>query len=212
MPPFRLAIFDFDGTLADTFPWFIRSVNGVADKFGFKRIDESEVEALRGRSASYVITHLAVPPWKIPAIAQHVRQKAREEADQIPVFPGVDRVLAGLDAAGVRIAVVSSNSEPNVRHILGAANAARVAHYACGAALFGKASKLRGVAKRAGVTADQAIAIGDEIRDADAARAAGLAFGAVSWGFTTRAALEAQGPRLVFDDMDDMLAKLTGRA
>ena len=46
MPP-ALVIFDLDGTLADSYPWFLRHVNGVADRFGFRRIAAEDVEALR---------------------------------------------------------------------------------------------------------------------------------------------------------------------
>ncbi len=45
---YRLVIFDLDGTLADSFPWFVRNVNGVADKFGFRRIASQDIAALRG--------------------------------------------------------------------------------------------------------------------------------------------------------------------
>jgi phosphoglycolate phosphatase-like HAD superfamily hydrolase len=38
---YPLVIFDLDGTLADIFPWFQRNVNGVADKFSFRRIQGS---------------------------------------------------------------------------------------------------------------------------------------------------------------------------
>ena len=31
--PYALAIFDLDGTLVDSFPWFLTHVNGIADRF-----------------------------------------------------------------------------------------------------------------------------------------------------------------------------------
>ena len=36
--PYALAVFDFDGTLADSFPWFAGVLNGVADRYGFRRV------------------------------------------------------------------------------------------------------------------------------------------------------------------------------
>ena len=39
---YALAIFDLDGTLADSFPWFLRIVNSVADKHRFRRIEAGE--------------------------------------------------------------------------------------------------------------------------------------------------------------------------
>jgi phosphoglycolate phosphatase len=47
---------------------------------------------------------------------------------QIALFPGVDAMLAQLAAAGIKLAVVSSNSEETVRHVLGPANSVRITH------------------------------------------------------------------------------------
>ncbi len=48
--PYSLVIFDLDGTLVDSFPWFLRNVNDVADRFGFRRVADGDVEALRHAS------------------------------------------------------------------------------------------------------------------------------------------------------------------
>ena len=74
--------------------------------------------------------------------------------------------------------------------------------------LFGKAAKFRRVVRRAGVAAAQAISIGDEVRDIEAARAAGIACGAVMWGYAAPDALRAFGPVMVFRRMQDIA---TGR-
>jgi hypothetical protein len=38
---YKLAIFDFDGTLADSFPFFLSVFNTIADRHGFKRTRNS---------------------------------------------------------------------------------------------------------------------------------------------------------------------------
>jgi phosphoglycolate phosphatase-like HAD superfamily hydrolase len=48
--PYSLVIFDLDGTLVDSLPWFLRNVNDVADRFGFRRVADGDVEALRHAS------------------------------------------------------------------------------------------------------------------------------------------------------------------
>ena len=58
--------------------------------------------------------------------------------------------------------------------------------------MFGKAPKLRAVLKASGIPARQAIYLGDEIRDAEAAHKAGMAYGAVAWGYHSMDALRAQ--------------------
>jgi len=48
--PYSLAIFDLDGTLVDSFPWFKRTINDVADRFGFRRVAPEELEGIRAAS------------------------------------------------------------------------------------------------------------------------------------------------------------------
>ena len=48
--------------------------------------------------------------------------------------------------------------------------------------MFGKAAKLGQTLRQCSVRPPQAIYIGDEIRDAEAAAKPGIAFGAVTWG------------------------------
>lgn len=104
--------------------------------------------------------------------------------------------------------MVSSDSEENVRRALGPDNARLISHFACGASIFGKAPKFRRALKLAGVAAADAICIGDEIRDIEAARKAGIAFGAVTWGYATAQALQAQAPEMIFSSMNDMIVQL----
>lgn len=205
--PYSLVIFDLDGTLADSFPWFRRHVNGVADRFGFRRVEDDDVASLRHVGSREILDHLEIPLWKLPVIARHMRRlKAKHIAD-IPLFDGTDTMLRRLSAAGFRLALVSSDSEANARIQLGDA-AALFAHFDCGASLFGKAAKFRRVVKRAGLEPAQAIAIGDEIRDIEAARAAGIACGAVHWGFASPNALQTLAPDLTFERMEDIAREL----
>ena len=68
-----------------------------------------------------------MPIWKIPFIARHMRQLVARDAHLIGLFQGVDALLSGLAECDVGIAIVTSNSEANVRRILGEDNSRRVA-------------------------------------------------------------------------------------
>jgi phosphoglycolate phosphatase len=205
--PYSLAIFDLDGTLADSFPWFLRNINDVADRFGFRRVADDDVEALRHASTRDILARLEVPLWKLPAIARHARRLKAEAAAEISLFAGVEAMLRTLAGNGVQLALVTSDSETNAREKLGPA-AALFAHFDCAASLFGKPAKFRRVIRRAGVEPGQVIAIGDEVRDIEAARAVGIACGAVCWGYAAPAALRAHGPDHVFERMDQIASSL----
>jgi phosphoglycolate phosphatase len=205
---YHLALLDFDGTLADSRDWFLGIFDQVADRFGYRRLAPGDRERLRGLDTKAILHDLGVPTWKLPMIAKHVRELATRDIDQIRQFPGAAEMLAALNAGGVQIAVVSSNDEGNVRRVLGP-SAAHVAHFACGASLFGKASKIRGVLKAMRADPRGAIVIGDEIRDAMAARDVGIDCGLVAWGYADPDFLRSLKPSLFFERMEEIAPALT---
>jgi phosphoglycolate phosphatase len=186
---YRLAIFDFDGTLADSFPFFLSVFNTIADRHGFKRIDIANSAHLRHYGMRQLMEHVGIPAWKLPAASKTFMAMMKENAASIALFDGVAEALRFLHAQNVQIAVVSSNSEHNVRTVLGSELAALVVQFDCGMSVFGKASRIRAVLKRCGLEPREAIYVGDQGTDADASRKAGVDFGAVHWGFATIEAL-----------------------
>ena len=196
---YRLVIFDFDGTLADSGDWFLAQADDLADRFRFRRVTPDEVEALRGQSSRAVIRYLGIPRWKLPAIARHIHALLGQQADRIALFDGIGPLVEALHSAGVTIALVTSNAEANVRTILGPEIAGRISHFECGASLFGKARLFRRVLRRSKVPAAQALCIGDETRDMVSAHKAGITAGAVLWGYANREALAATEPALFFE-------------
>jgi len=206
--PYALAIFDLDGTLADSFPWFLRTINDVADRFGFRRVGDEDVEGLRHASTREILNRLDVPLWKLPAIMRHARRLKAAAAAEIALFAGAEAMLRTLAENGVQLALVTSDSEANAREKLGPA-AALFSHFDCSASVFGKPAKFRRVIRRAGVPLDRVIAIGDEVRDIEAARAMGIACGAVCWGYAAPAALRALEPDYLFERMDEIASMLS---
>jgi phosphoglycolate phosphatase len=190
---YRLAIFDFDGTLADSFPFFLSVFNTIADRHGFRRIDIANSAHLRHYGTRHLMDHVGMPAWKLPAASRTFMAMMKENAASIALFDGTAEALRFLHAQGVRIAVVSSNSEHNVRTVLGPELAALVVRFDCGMSVFGKARRIRAVLKHCSVAPGDAIYIGDQGTDAEASRKAGVDFGAVHWGFATIEALRSAG-------------------
>jgi phosphoglycolate phosphatase len=205
---FKLVIFDFDGTLADSLSWLLGISDRMADEFGFDRIDKNQVAMLRRLDAATLLRMHHVPLWKVPFIAARFRRLMSQQIAQIAPFPGVPEMLERLACAGCDLGVVTSNSCGNVRRVLGRKTSALLSTCQGGVSLAGKRAKLKRILHRSGIDPAQAIFIGDEIRDIEAARHAGVASGAVAWGFTEVNALKGHAPDWLFTSLDEMLSVL----
>ena len=208
MVKYRLAIFDSDGTLADTLPWLRGIFNELAVTHGFRRVEPHEYEQFRDLHGAALLRELGLPLWKLPQVMSDMRRRMAGHTGEFSLFPGISDVLHRLAASGIQLAIVSSNSRENVERVLGAENARLIGHFACGVSLFGKAAKLRQLLRQCSVPPPQAIYIGDEVRDAEAAAKAGMAFGAVTWGQHREAILRAQKPAQIFTTAQEIADKL----
>src|SRR5262245_12095041 len=207
----KLAIFDFDGTLANTFPVFGESLNTLALKHRFRQVVPEDELRMRSMSAAEILRELRLPLWRVPAVLSDYRKMMRKRIDEVHPFAGIVTALETLLDHGVELAVATSNTAGNVNAVLGRELTERFAALECGSTLFGKSHRLRRILKQTSSAPEQAIYIGDELRDAEAAQRVGVKFGAVAWGYTRFDALLQKNPAIAFRAPAE-LATLNNRA
>jgi phosphoglycolate phosphatase len=183
-------IFDFDGTLADTFYIAVGVFRKLARTWHVT--DDSEVERLRGLPAREVLRVLRVRWWQIPIIAYHARKAIHEQRDNVKAFEGINEVLIELHKRGYKLFIISSNSNKNIEHFM--RNNHLVDYfdgYHGGIGTFNKAKALTGFVRRNRLSLKDCCYIGDEVRDIDAANKAGMKYISVAWGYNNVKALKA---------------------
>jgi phosphoglycolate phosphatase len=201
---YKLLIFDFDGTLADTFPWFSENINKAAFLFRFKKVELHEYETLRGLTTHQIIDHLRISWWKIPLIVMYMRTLMTGDLRKISLFSQIDILLEEIKKKNIQIAIVSSNSKTNIETILGS-RSALVNFYECGSSIFGKDKKLKRLLEKTKCDPLEVLCIGDETRDIEAARAMSLKCGAVTWGYANESALQNAKPDYIFASVQEIL-------
>lgn len=183
LPPCRLVLFDFDGTLADSFAFFAGVFDAVARRHGFAPLAAADLPALRRMPVAAALAHIGIPRWKLPAVARDLVARMREDGQGVRLFDGIGAALDGLASRGLALGVVSSNARDNVLRTLGPRHAAQFRYIECGMSVFGKAPRIRRILRQAGCAPREALFVGDTESDLEAARAAGVPFGAVAWGY-----------------------------
>lgn len=206
-----LVIWDFDGTLADTWPWLAEQIVSGAGRLGYRQITRAQIEDLRKLDTLAVLERLEIPVDRLPRFAADLRRRAEADAASFHLFPGIPSLLRALHARGDALAVVSSNTEATVRTVLGNDIAALFADFACGIDVFGKAAAFAAIMRETGMGPEDTVAIGDETRDLQAAQGAGIRGLVVEWGFADAALLRASAPGRSAESIEQLLALIDER-
>jgi phosphoglycolate phosphatase len=180
----------------------------LADKYRFEKLEITDLASLHAIDFTQLIRMQAVPLWKIALVGRDFKKWMFRDLADIALFDGIPQLLERLAARGTLLALVSSNSTKNVRGVLGPEIAGLFHYYECGVALFGKQAKFQRILRKSGVAPEQAFSVGDEVRDIEAAHAARIPCGAVTWGYTGVPALAAKSPSALLNTVSDLAASL----
>lgn len=203
----KTLIFDFDGTLADSFELVI---DIVYDLTGIPRQNEAEVARLRKLPLLKAAREMKIPLSRAPGLLLRGRQMMHERIHEVHPFPGIPEVLQELHEAGYHMLVISSNSEQNVRTFLRANDLESYFDGVYGgASVISKAGALKRVMRRNRIDAANCYYVGDEVRDIVAATKAGIEPIAVTWGYQAPEALAEYHPYALINDPAELLAVST---
>jgi phosphoglycolate phosphatase len=160
-----------------------------------KKLSASELEALRGQPARDVLRELRIRPWQLPSLTRRIKRLAGSRIPDTTTAAGMDEALADLSLR-YRMIVLSTNSPGTIRSFLENNGLEELFSVIYGDVPFGgKTRALRRILKcERGLGASGCVYIGDEIRDIEAAKRAGLPSVGVAWGFTDAGALRNAAP------------------
>ena len=196
-------IFDFDGTLADSFALLLDIAYEVT---GVPRLPDAELEKLRQLPLIGAVRHLRIPLYRLPKLLLSGRQLMHDRLSEVGTFANMSEVLAELHRRGYDLYVMSSNSEMNVRVFLRNNNLEQLFTAVYGnASVINKAGAIKNVLRQHSIPASDAYYIGDEIRDMTAAHHVGVPAVGVTWGFQAPEALERTHPFAVAKKPADLL-------
>jgi phosphoglycolate phosphatase-like HAD superfamily hydrolase len=194
----KAVIFDFDGTLADTFRVGLDIFYKLTKR---GKIPKGEMDRLRGMNFRHAVGELKIPVWKAPVLLFRGRRELRRRIGEVELFYGVPELIQQLSEQGYELHIISLNSSRNIRKLLEMHGLDGYFTSIRGNVRFwGKASVAKSLLNRYGHDNSDAVYIGDEIRDVHAARAAHIKVIAVTWGYNNVHVLHESKPdKIVFD-------------
>lgn len=188
-------VFDLDGTLIDTAPDLLGTLNIILAAERLPTVPMGDARALIGHGVrallekGFVASGVTPPPARMDELyAQFLDHYAAHIADESRPFPGALEAMEQFAAAGWQLAICTNKLERLTRLLLERFDITHRFAAICGSDTFGVAKpdprSLLGVVERAGGTIERAIMVGDSATDIDTARAAGIPVVAVDFGYT----------------------------
>lgn len=208
---YRSMVFDFDGTIADTLGETRLIFNQMAPDYGFRQVEEHELDHLRHLSLKELLRHLHIPKRRVPTLISRGTGLMRGNITRLQLIPGMREVLLELRKHVDSFGILTSNASANVELFLETHNLRESFDFISSTSkLTGKAKHLRAIRKTFSLRHEQMLFVGDELRDVRASQKAGIPVAAVTWGFNSHESLAAQSPTYVFDRPADFLRLLAG--
>jgi phosphoglycolate phosphatase len=200
-----VVLFDFDGTIADSYPIFLNCMNHLSTEFGYERMENS-VELRRKGMENILSEHMKLPRSLWRSYADRLREEIKHRFQEIPLFPSVKSVIRAL-APAYKIGIVSTNSRDIIRNTI--EKEGLTLHFlVTDIGLGQKAPVLRQIISEHHIKCGQLIYVGDEGRDIEACRQVGVKVIAVTWGFEPRETLAKAHPDYLIDDPSELLSLL----
>jgi phosphoglycolate phosphatase len=198
-------IFDFDGTLANTFPFFVKVLKQIKDEFGYQDAEIRSTKYYRQHELKELYKKYGVRRWQIPKFVDRVHEEFKKNIDDIDLFPGISDILQQLNQQDIRCGVLSSSPQEVIIQVLYPEHEKLIDFIYSGAAIFGKHRKLNKMIKTEKLEKNKCLYFGDQVRDIEACQKIGLQVCAVTWGFQTKELLESRNPDYIISDPRQIL-------
>ena len=204
----RIVVFDLDGTLVDTAPDLINTLNYVLDREGLPPVPLASARNMIGAGARKLIERgLEIEGRNVSAndldrmMRVFIDYYAEHIADESRPFDGLEAALDDLEGRGYRFAVCTNKLEWLSKLLIERLGMAGRFAAVCGADTFGVAKPdpaiLHQTIARAGGVSAAAVMIGDSGTDIGVARRAGIPVVGVSFGYTDVPIADLKPDRLI---------------
>ncbi|MGK9064431.1 HAD-IA family hydrolase [Stutzerimonas chloritidismutans] len=211
MSKYKVLIFDWDGTLADSIARIVQSISLAAATCGLHPLDDDSIKGIIGLGLPEAIAMLYPDVTDVAMVEAFRRAYADHylalETEPSALFPGVREGLDQFREKGYLLAVATGKGRRGLDRILSAhgwGDYFDVTRCADETASKPDPLMLREVLTHCGVRSDQALMVGDSVFDIEMARRAGVDSVAVSYGAQSAAVLGACKPNVAIECFSEL--------
>jgi phosphoglycolate phosphatase len=204
----RAVVFDFDGTLVDSYPGITASVNHVRALHRLPPLSEAEVRTHVGRGVMYLLQHTVGPAASDQDVAAYRAHHPSVMLQGTHLLQGAAEMLQALKSQGLRLAICSNKPRDFTLQLLNHLQLMPLLDAVLGPEDVAQPKPapdmLQAALVRLGVPAEAALYVGDMIVDIQTARAAGVRVWVVPTGSNDRATLKEAHPDRLLEGLSEL--------
>ncbi len=199
-------VFDFDGTIADTFSMAMDTFNPVARELKLREIAAEDFDMIRSQRSQELMKTFGVSRWRLTKVMLRLRREMTKAIDQTKVIEGMREALTEMQKEGYQLGILTSNSMENVQMFLELHEMSHLFNFIySGKNLFGKKKVMLKMMRREKIDRERIVYVGDETRDVEASHKARIPVIAVTWGLNNRDVLKKSKPTRLTDNPQELL-------
>lgn len=205
MPDYRKdwVLFDFDGTIADTFDLFKDTIISFKDEYFSGNPD---FEKYKSGDVKGFLKSMKAPTYLLPLFLAHLKKDMAKNIGGCNTFPGIEGVLKDLSDQ-YALGIVSCNSTNAIKEFMEANKITPYFDFVNGeSSIINKKKAIKNALEENGGYSNNSrvVYIGDEIRDINACNHLGIPIGAVTWGYNNENILKKQKYDFLFHETEDI--------
>ncbi len=205
----KVILFDFDGTIADTYQAIANITNQLSTEFGYKALEPAELLLIKNLSSREIVKRSEISAFKLPFLVRRIRLELSKEIAELEPISDMDRALLSLKTQGYVLGIVTSNNQENVEIFLTKNQLNHLFSYTySGTGIFGKHRVINQAIRENGLNKSEVIYVGDETRDIRSARKSRIPVIAVGWGFNAVEILAEHQPDYIANNPSELLAAI----
>ncbi|OGK18844.1 hypothetical protein A2866_03190 [Candidatus Roizmanbacteria bacterium RIFCSPHIGHO2_01_FULL_39_8] len=201
----KTIIFDFDGTIADTWKVVIKILKEKEEEWGLPAITKETFADFRGKPFLELIKKYNIVLLKLPFVVSKTQKELKSRMVQVSLFKGVKEVIMNLKKREYHLGILTTNSKENVLFFLKRHGLDVFDFIQSEPSLLGKDKALRKILDKNSLEPTEVLYIGDEIRDIDACKENNVKIISVTWGFNTKDILKTNNPDFLVDHPSEIL-------
>ena len=199
----KAVIFDFDGTIADSLLIGLEGVNMLADKYNYQPLNDPDY--LRSKGMRRIVKEdLQLKWYQLPLYVRSLKKILLPKLNELQAYDGMPDMITSLKDQQLSLFILTSNIQKAVDHIISKYNLNFFERTYTSIPSFRKHIAIRKFLNRYNYNSNEVIYVGDEVRDVEACKKAGIPVIAVTWGMNDRNALQEASPNYIVESPEEL--------